>query len=79
MLSEEDIVPTVVKDMLFLLKKKGNAAVHDSKGSLKDAKEALESVFLIGKWYYTFVLYLIMQPVKELFKGKGDWYYRQHT
>ncbi|AEI49713.1 type I restriction-modification system endonuclease [Runella slithyformis] len=53
MLSEEDILPTVVKDMLFLLKKKGNIAVHDSKGSLREAKEALESVFLIGKWYYT--------------------------
>ncbi|WP_206023399.1 hypothetical protein [Runella sp. CRIBMP] len=52
MLSKEDILPTVVKEMLFLLKKKGNVAVHGSNGSLKEAKEALESVFLIGKWLY---------------------------
>ena len=52
MLTEEDILPTVVKDILFLLKKKGNTAVHDNKGSLKEAKEVLESVFWIGKWYY---------------------------
>ncbi len=52
MLSEEDILPIVVKDMLFLLKKKGNLAVHESKGSLKEAQEILLAAFHIAKWFY---------------------------
>ena len=48
----EDILPTNIKDLLFIVKNKGNIAVHQNKGSLSDAKSGLHSVFKIAKWFY---------------------------
>ena len=48
----EGILPEQVKDLLFLLKRKGNSAVHDNSGTLVDAKSELLSAFKISKWFY---------------------------
>lgn len=44
------ILPERVKDLLFTIKKKGNVAVHQVKGSTEDAKTLLFSAFKISKW-----------------------------
>ena len=49
----ENILPYQVKDLLFIIKNKGNQAVHESKGSVDDAKSNLFSAFKIAKWFYT--------------------------
>ncbi|MBK8506711.1 MAG: type I restriction-modification system endonuclease [Saprospiraceae bacterium] len=48
----EDILPERVKDLLFMIKLKGNVAVHDHQGSLEDAKGALFAAFKVAKWFY---------------------------
>jgi type I restriction enzyme, R subunit len=48
----ERILPGNVKDLFFSIKLKGNEAVHNNKGSLQDAKQALFYTFKISKWFY---------------------------
>lgn len=48
----EGVLPDQVKDLLFMIKNKGNIAVHDNKGSQEDAKQLLFSAFKIAKWFY---------------------------
>lgn len=48
----EGILPEQVKDLLFIVKNKGNDAVHENKGSVEDAKFLLQEVFKIAKWFY---------------------------
>lgn len=50
-LSFEGILPSRVKDLLFTIKNKGNTAVHDTKGSVDDAKSALFYAFKVAKWF----------------------------
>lgn len=52
MLSYEIDFPGRVKDLFFLIKEKGNVAVHENKGSLVEAKNLLEASFKIAKWFY---------------------------
>ena len=48
----EEILPQQVKDLLFMVKNRGNDAVHENKGSIDDAKLLLEEVFKISKWFF---------------------------
>lgn len=48
----EKIIPSQVNDLLNSIKHKGNIAVHQNKGSLKEAEELLFSTFKIAKWFY---------------------------
>lgn len=49
-LEYEGVLPERVKDLLFTIKKKGNIAVHQVKGSTDDAKTLLFSAFKMAKW-----------------------------
>ena len=51
-LKEEKILPLAVKDLFYLLKKKGNQAVHDNVGTQAVATQGLEEAFKIAKWFY---------------------------
>lgn len=51
-LQYEGILPYQVKDLLFIIKNKGNAAVHESNGTVDEAKSCLFSTFKIAKWFY---------------------------
>lgn len=48
----ERVIPAQVNDLLNTIKHKGNIAVHQNKGSLKDAEELLFSTFKVAKWFY---------------------------
>jgi hypothetical protein len=48
-LKRRGLLPRQVEDVLYLLKKKGNAAAHDNVGSLVDATLLLQSAFYLGK------------------------------
>lgn len=48
----ERILPTRVKDLLFMIKQKGNVAVHDHQGSFEEAKNMLWGSFKVAKWFY---------------------------
>ena len=48
----EKIIPAQVNDLLNSIKHKGNIAVHQNKGSLKEAEELLFSTFKIARWFY---------------------------
>lgn len=48
----ENILPERVKDLLFLIKAKGNEAVHGNSSSLEDAKGLLFAGFKVAKWFY---------------------------
>ena len=48
----EKIIPSQVNDLLNSIKHKGNIAVHQNKGTLKEAEELLFSTFKIAKWFY---------------------------
>lgn len=48
----EKILPRNILDFLFLLKDKGNIAVHQNKGSKEDAKQCLFTAFKLSKWLY---------------------------
>lgn len=52
-LENEGYIQDNIKDLLFIIKNKGNIAVHDMKGSLDDAKGALYSTFVVSKWLYS--------------------------
>lgn len=41
-----------VKDLFYLLGKKGNQAVHDTIGTHDVVKQGLEEGFKIAKWFY---------------------------
>jgi type I restriction enzyme R subunit len=51
-LDQEIHIPTRVKDLFFLIKEKGNQAVHSGKGNLKEAQNLLEASFKVTKWFY---------------------------
>lgn len=51
-LQAENVLPWAIKDLFFLMKKKGNLAVHDSVGNYDDAKDALKALFNVAKWFY---------------------------
>lgn len=51
-LEDEGIIQSNVSSLLNNIKHKGNIAVHQSKGSLDDAKTILLSAFKLGKWLY---------------------------
>ena len=48
----EKILPRTITDILYLIKDKGNIAVHKNKGSIDDAKNCLSSGFKLSKWFY---------------------------
>jgi type I restriction enzyme R subunit len=48
----ERIILPQVNDLLNSIKHKGNIAVHQNKGSLKEAEELLFSSFKIARWFY---------------------------
>lgn len=48
----EKTLPRNILDFLFLLKDKGNIAVHQNKGSKEDAKHCLFTAFKLSKWLY---------------------------
>ncbi len=52
-LEYEGYIEGKIKDLLFIIKNKGNIAVHDNKGSVDDAKGALYSAFVVSKWLYS--------------------------
>lgn len=51
-LEQEGVVPAQVKDLLNSIKHKGNVAVHQNKGSLREAEELLFSTFKVARWFY---------------------------
>lgn len=48
----ESILPANIQDLFHTIRSKGNKAVHDSDGSIDDAKGTLHSSFKIAKWFY---------------------------
>jgi len=51
-LQYEQVIPERVNDLFHTIKNKGNVAVHDSQGTVDDAKALLFSAFKIAKWFY---------------------------
>lgn len=51
MLEEEHLLSTAVSDLFFLIKKKGNTAAHEGKGTFDDAKSCLYAAFQLAKWF----------------------------
>jgi type I restriction enzyme R subunit len=51
-LEDERIVQNNIAGLMHGIKHKGNAAVHDGKGSYEDAKTILESTFKVACWFY---------------------------
>lgn len=51
-LKELGIIQNKVRDLLATINHKGNVAVHQYKGSTRDAKGSLYSSFLVAKWFY---------------------------
>ncbi len=51
-LQYESVLPFQVKDLLFIVKNKGNTAVHENRGTIDEAKSCLFSAFKIAKWFY---------------------------
>lgn len=52
-LQYEQILPSQINDLLHNIKNAGNDAVHQSKGTVDDAKNMLFSTFKVAKWFYT--------------------------
>ncbi len=48
----EGVLTDTVRDLFHNLKHKGNVAVHQSKGTVEDARGILFSTFKICKWFY---------------------------
>jgi type I restriction enzyme, R subunit len=48
----EDVLPRNICDFFFLLKDKGNIAVHQNRGTVEDAKHCVFSAFKLAKWFY---------------------------
>lgn len=51
-LESQKLLPRVIQDLFFLIRKKGNLAVHDNVGTFAEAKQGLNAAFQIGKWFY---------------------------
>jgi type I restriction enzyme R subunit len=51
-LEDEKILQYNIASLLHNIKHKGNVAVHESKGTLDDAKTMLFSAFKVAKWFY---------------------------
>lgn len=48
----EGILPSNILALLFMMKQIGNLAVHDHRGSFKDAGNTLLGAFQVAKWFY---------------------------
>lgn len=51
-LESENIYPASIASLVHNIKHRGNIAVHQSKGTVDDAKTILFSAFKLGKWFY---------------------------
>ena len=51
-LTFDGILPTLIKDLFYNIKNKGNIAVHQRIGTDNDAKSVLYSAFKVSKWFY---------------------------
>lgn len=51
-LEYEQIIPELIKNLLFSIKNKGNVAVHQSKGTIDEAKSILFATFKVAKWFF---------------------------
>lgn len=66
-------LPRQVEDILYLLKKKGNAAAHDNVGSLADVIFLLQSAFHLGKWLVsTYGVDAAVVPVEFMLPAQRD-------
>jgi type I restriction enzyme R subunit len=62
-----------VEDILYLLKKKGNAAAHDNVGLLADVILLLQSAFHLGKWLVrTYGVGAAVVPVEFMLPTQRD-------
>src|SRR5690606_47936 len=52
LLEDERIIQPNIASLIHSIKHKGNAAVHDSRGTVEDAKTILFSAFKVAKWFY---------------------------
>jgi type I restriction enzyme R subunit len=52
LLEDERIVQPNIASLIHAIKQKGNAAAHDSKGTVEEAKTILMSAFKVAKWFY---------------------------
>lgn len=52
LLEDERIIQPNIASLIHAIKQKGNAAAHDSKGSVEEAKTILMSAFKVAKWFY---------------------------
>ena len=51
-LEYENLIPGIIAQLLHGIKKKGNLAAHEGRGSKEDARSALFSGFKVAKWFY---------------------------
>jgi type I restriction enzyme, R subunit len=51
-LEDEGLLPANISSLLNNIKHRGNIAVHQSKGTVDDAKTILFSAFKLAKWFY---------------------------
>ncbi|GAB3552256.1 type I restriction-modification system endonuclease [Spirosoma fluminis] len=51
-LVDENLLPYAIKELFFLIKKKGNLAVHENTGTPDAARQGLTAAFTIAKWFY---------------------------
>lgn len=51
-LESENIYPANIASLVHNIKHRGNIAVHQTKGTVDDAKTILFSAFKFGKWFY---------------------------
>lgn len=52
LLNSEKLLPDTIKDILFNIKNKGNATVHDNRAIIDEAKIVIETTFKLAKWFY---------------------------
>jgi type I restriction enzyme R subunit len=51
-LEYEQILPNLIKDLLFGIKNKGNNAVHNHVGTTEEARIVLRSTYKVARWFY---------------------------
>jgi type I restriction enzyme, R subunit len=52
LLEDERILQPNISSLIHAIKQKGNAAAHDSRGTVEEAKTILMSAFKVAKWFY---------------------------
>lgn len=52
LLEDERILQPNIASLIHAIKQKGNAAAHDSRGTVEEAKTILMSAFKVAKWFY---------------------------